>query len=58
MSEEKKREEEAKDAEVEPLEDNEAEKVGGGIGTTGEQGQQDTSDGSGSGSGWWSNPNR
>ena len=56
MSEEKKREKEGKDEEVEPLEDNEAEKVGGGIGTTDEKGQQDTSDGSGSG--WWTNPNR
>ena len=54
MSEEKKRDAEAKDEEVESLEDDEAEKVGGGTGTTDEQGQQDTSDGSG----WWSNPNR
>lgn len=55
MSEEKKHEEEAKD-EIQPLEDTEAEKVVGGIGTNEDQASEDTSEGSGSG--WWSNPNR
>lgn len=55
MREEKKREEAGND-EVQPLEDTEEEKVGGRMGTNEEQAPENTS--RGSGSGWWSNPNR